>query len=153
MRPHRRPPTRLLCPWDTEHWSGLPFPSPMQKVKSKSEVAQSCPTLSDPMDCSLPGSSVHGFPGKSTRVGCHCLLPYFLCTNHILQICIKTKRHKWRNFYFREKLISWNFMSNFHSDHHTKKKDQVLIQFNEIHHSTTFLINKNDEPMKEMWTM
>ena len=30
------------------------------KVKSKSEVAQSCPTLSDPMDCSLPGSSIHG---------------------------------------------------------------------------------------------
>ena len=34
------------------------------KVKSESEVAQSCPTLSDPMNCSLPGSSVHGFPGK-----------------------------------------------------------------------------------------
>ena len=31
------------------------------KVKSESEVAQSCPTLSDPMDCSLPGSSIHGF--------------------------------------------------------------------------------------------
>ena len=30
------------------------------KVKSECEVAQSCPTLSDPMDCSLPGSSVHG---------------------------------------------------------------------------------------------
>ena len=30
------------------------------KVKSESEVAQSCPTLSDPMDCSLPGYSVHG---------------------------------------------------------------------------------------------
>ena len=30
------------------------------KVKSESEVAQLCPTLSDPMDCSLPGSSVHG---------------------------------------------------------------------------------------------
>ena len=30
------------------------------KVKSESEVAQSCPTLSNPMDCSLPGSSVHG---------------------------------------------------------------------------------------------
>ena len=40
------------------------------KVKSESEVAQSCPTLRNPMDCSLPGSSVHGiFPGKSTRVG------------------------------------------------------------------------------------
>ena len=44
------------------------------KVKSESEVAQSCLTLSDPMDCSLPGSSVHGIQGKSTGVGCHCLL-------------------------------------------------------------------------------
>ena len=41
-----------------EHWSGLPFPSPMHE--SESEVAQSCLTLSDPMDCSLPGSSIHG---------------------------------------------------------------------------------------------
>ena len=41
-----------------EYWSGLPFPSPMQK--SESEVTHSCLTLSDPMDCSLPGSSVHG---------------------------------------------------------------------------------------------
>ena len=41
-----------------EHWSGLPFPSPMQK--SESEVAQSNLTLHDPMDCSPPGSSVHG---------------------------------------------------------------------------------------------
>ena len=41
-----------------EHWSGLPFPSPMHE--SESEATQSCPTLSDPMDCSLPGSSVHG---------------------------------------------------------------------------------------------
>ena len=37
-----------------EHWSGC------MKVKSESEVAQSCPTLCDPMDCSLPGSSTHG---------------------------------------------------------------------------------------------
>ena len=41
-----------------EHWSGLPFPSPVHE--SESEVAQSCPTLSDPIDCSLPGCSVHG---------------------------------------------------------------------------------------------
>ena len=41
-----------------EHWSGLPFPSPMHE--SESEVTQSCPTPSDPMDWSLPGSSVHG---------------------------------------------------------------------------------------------
>ena len=36
----------------------MPFPSPMQE--SESEVAQSCPTLRDPVDCSLPGSSIHG---------------------------------------------------------------------------------------------
>ena len=43
-----------------EHWSGLPFPPPMHESENQSEVAQSCPTLSDPMDYSLPGSSVHG---------------------------------------------------------------------------------------------
>ena len=44
-----------------EHWSELPFPFlQCLKVKSESEVAQSCLTLSDPMDCSLPGSSIHG---------------------------------------------------------------------------------------------
>ena len=43
-----------------EHWSGLLFPSPMHERESESEVTQSCLTLSDPMDCSLPGSSVHG---------------------------------------------------------------------------------------------
>ena len=42
-----------------EHWSGLPFPSPVHESE-KSEVAQSCPTLCNSMDCSLPGSSVHG---------------------------------------------------------------------------------------------
>ena len=43
-----------------EYWSGLPFPSLMHESENESEVAQSCPTLSDPMDCSLLGSSVHG---------------------------------------------------------------------------------------------
>ena len=43
-----------------EHWTGLRFPSPMHESERESEVAQSCPTLSDPMDCSPPGSSVHG---------------------------------------------------------------------------------------------
>ena len=55
---HQAPPSLGLS--RQEHWSGLPFPSPIHEVKSESEVAQSCPTLSDPMDCSPPGSSVHG---------------------------------------------------------------------------------------------
>ena len=58
----------------------------MHEVKSESEVAQSCPTPSDPMDCSLPGSSVRGiFPGKSTGVGCHCLLQLII-SKHISKI-------------------------------------------------------------------
>ena len=63
MWPHRRQPTRLLCPWDFPGKNtgvGCHFLLQRMKVKSESEVAQSCPTLSDPMDCSLPGSSVHG---------------------------------------------------------------------------------------------
>ena len=43
-----------------EHWSGLPFPSPMHESENQSEVAQSCPILSDPMDCSLPAFSIRG---------------------------------------------------------------------------------------------
>ena len=53
---HQAPPSLGFS--RQEHWSGLPFPSPMRE--SESEVTQSCLTLSDPMDCSLPGSSVHG---------------------------------------------------------------------------------------------
>ena len=63
MRPHRRQPTRLPHPWvspDKNTGVGCHFLLQCMKVKSESEAAQSCPTLSDPMDCSLPGSSVHG---------------------------------------------------------------------------------------------
>ena len=63
MRPHRQQPTRLLCPWDSPGKNpgvGCHFFLQCMKVKSEREVAQSCPTLSDPMDCSLPGSSAHG---------------------------------------------------------------------------------------------
>ena len=50
--------------------------------------AQSCPTLCNPMDCSLQGSSVHGiFPGKTTGVGCHFLLQGLSLT-HQLKWCL-----------------------------------------------------------------
>ena len=63
VRPHRRQPTRLPHPWDSPGKNtgmGCHFLLQCMKVKSESEVAQSCPTLSDPMDCSLPGSPVRG---------------------------------------------------------------------------------------------
>jgi len=74
MAAHQAPPSLGFS--RQEHWSGLPLPSPM----CESEVAQSCLTLRDPMDCSPPGSSVHGifqarvlewgaiaFSGRGTR--------------------------------------------------------------------------------------
>ena len=63
VQPHRRQPTRLLHPWDSpgkNNGVGCHFLLQCMKVKSEREVAQSCPTHSDPMDCSQPGSSIHG---------------------------------------------------------------------------------------------
>ena len=63
VRSHRRQPTRLPRPWDSPGKNtgvGCHFLLQCRKVKSESEVAQSCLTLSDPMDYSLPGSSDHG---------------------------------------------------------------------------------------------
>ena len=58
MAAHQAPPSLGFS--RQEHWCGLPFPSPMHESESESEFPQSCPTLHDPMDCSPPGSSVHG---------------------------------------------------------------------------------------------
>ena len=63
VQPHRQQHTRLPHPWDSPGKNtgvGCHFLLQCMKVKSESEVAQSCPTLSDPMNFSLPGSSVHG---------------------------------------------------------------------------------------------
>ena len=63
LRPHGLQHTRLLCPWDSPGENsgvGCHFLLQCMKVKSENEVTQSCPTPSDPMDCSLPGSSIDG---------------------------------------------------------------------------------------------
>ena len=90
MAAHQAPPPLGFS--RQEHWSGLPFPSPMRESEKWSEVAQSCLTLWDPMDCSLPGSSAHGifqarvlewgaiaFPQCFTRkeIKCFFLIPFF----------------------------------------------------------------------------
>ena len=63
VQPHRWQPTRLPHPWDSPGKNtgmSCHFLLQCMKMKSESEVTQSCPTPSNPMDCSLPGSSVHG---------------------------------------------------------------------------------------------
>ena len=81
--PTRRQPTRLPRPWDSPGKNtgvGCHFLLQCMKVKSESEVAQSCPTLSDPMDCSLPGSSTHGiFQARVLEWGAM-MLCYMLAT-------------------------------------------------------------------------
>ena len=82
MRPYRRQPTRLPCPWDSPGKNtgvGCHCLLQCMKVKSESEVAQSCPTLSDPMDGSPPGSPVHGiFQARVLEWGA------IVCTNEML---------------------------------------------------------------------
>ena len=78
LRPHRRQHTRLPCPWDSPGKNtgvGCHCLLQCMKVKSESEVTQSCPTLTDPMDCKptrplCPWDS----PDNSSGVGCYCLL-------------------------------------------------------------------------------
>ena len=63
VRPHRRQPTRISRPWDSPGKNTgvhCHFLLQCMKVKSESEVPQLCPTLLNPMDCSLLGSSIHG---------------------------------------------------------------------------------------------
>ena len=63
VQPHRQQPTRLPRPWDSPGKNtgvGCHFLLQRMKGKSESEVTQSCPTLSNPMGCSPPGSSIHG---------------------------------------------------------------------------------------------
>ena len=80
-RPHRRQPTRLPCPWDSPGKNtgmGCHFLLQCMKVKSESEVTQSCLTFSDPMDFSLPGSSIHGiFQARVLEWGAIASLLYY----------------------------------------------------------------------------
>ena len=84
VRPHRQQPTRLPRPWDSPGKNtgvGCHFLLQYMKVKSESEVAQSCPTLSETMDCSLPGSSAHGiFQARVLEWGAIAVLANFINT-------------------------------------------------------------------------
>ena len=113
MWPQRQQPTRLLCPWDSPGKNtgvGCHCLLQCMKVKSEKEVAQSCPTLSNPMDYSLPGSSTHGIFqarvlewgaiafsiiwGRSTYIA---ILTLGSCKFHSLsELCQPTTKTIWR---------------------------------------------------------
>ena len=102
------------------------------EVKSESEVTQSFPTLSDPMDSSPPGSSVHGidFPGKSTGVGCHCLL----CS---MRIRNKNLRNNGKIWFFHTKSILGNMKILF--KYKTFQQSGQINQNLQIHKTQFYL--------------
>ena len=94
VRPQRRQPTRLCHPWDSPGKNtgvGCHFLLHFMKVKNESEVAQPRPIRSDPMDCSLPGFSVHGI--FQVRVlEWLAIVPYYpIIYNIVYYICICIK--------------------------------------------------------------
>ena len=106
VRPHRRQPTRLSRPWDSPGKNtgvGCHFRLQCMKAKSASEVIQSCPTLCNRMDCSLPGSSPMGFSRQEYWSGLPLPSPLSFCpayfTVHTIfqvhQCCLK-----WQYFFF-----------------------------------------------------
>ena len=116
MLPHRRQPTRLPRPWDSSGKNtgvGCHFLLQCMKVKSESEVAQSCLTLHNPMDCSPPGSSVHGiFQARVLDWGAIAFPVFTLGTSYSRDcICLCTCKptlkdnglsNFYRNFIFKE---------------------------------------------------
>ena len=87
-------PARLLCPWDSPGkitGVGCHFLLQSMEVKSDIVVAQSCPTLSDPMDCSLPGSSIHGiFQARVLEWGA---IAFCMCAKCVEQCLIPRAQH------------------------------------------------------------
>ena len=90
VRPHRWQPTRLPHPWDSSGKNtgvGCHFLLQCMKVKSESQVAQSCPTLSDHTDCSAPGSSVNGiFQARVLEWGAIAFSMSFILTWNLLKL-------------------------------------------------------------------
>ena len=140
VRPHRRQPTRLPRPWDSpgkNTGAGCHFLLQCMKVKSEKEVAQSCPSHSDPMDCSLPGSSVHGifqarvlewsaiaFSGKTVRQILYFSLLYLITkviqrkgtSNFLIDIIEKSYLHIFGEVRCLDPPLVWHALAGYYKN-------------------------------------
>ena len=137
MWPHRRQPTRLPRPWDSPGKNtgvGCHFLLQCMKVKSESEVAQSCRTLCNPMDGSLPGSSVHGiFQARILEWDASGISKKYLKCSFQRKNLIVTSGHKVTSLtktkIFYQSLVSLYFISLFKSLPYTNVMSHI-IQYN-----------------------
>ena len=115
VRPHRQQPTRLPHPWDSPGKNtgvGCHFLLQCLKVESESEVAQSCPTLSEPMDCSLPGSSIHGiFQARVLKWGAIARLSKISLKNCIWQMIFYIDFFFWYQTFFLILELNFSFVT------------------------------------------
>ena len=153
VRPHRRQPIRLPRPWDSPGKNtgvGCHFLLQCMKVKSESEVAQSCSTLSDPIDCSLPDSSIHG---KSTGVGCHCLvwrsklIILYLEWEEGVPICHQEVRRASKN----EKILSNIILVGFPGSSAVKNALAMQETNQILKNVSTPELRKNSQNSKRKW--
>ena len=132
VRPHRWQLTRLPRPWDSPGKNtgvGCHFLLQCMKVKSESEGTQSCPTLNNPMDCSLPGSSVHGIFQFN-------LLKYHKLCAQSLQLCPtlcdptdSSSRGSSVHGIFQARILKWIAMPSSRGSSQPRKLTQVIKVF------------------------
>ena len=134
VRPHRRQPTRLPRPWDSPAKNtgvGCHFLLQCMKVKSESEVAQSCQTLSDPMDCSPPGSSVHGiFQARVLEWGA---IAFSAVLCYVVTICLAHLLDKLGTTLRRSRLTQVLFLSRPHQPLISHSLSSCLMQWLEFY--------------------
>ena len=120
VQPHRQQPTRLPRPWDSPGKNtgvGCHFLLQCNKVKNESEVAQSCPTLRDPMDCSPPGSSVHRiFQARVLEWGAIVFSNKVIsCVNPLKSYMTGARRRKIHLYGWAERLVNTYCRYSVHS--------------------------------------
>ena len=146
MRPHRQQPTRLPRLWDSPGKNtgvGCHFLLQCMKVKSEKEVAQSCLTLLDPMDCSLPGSSIHGiFQARTLEWGAIAFSEYLMIDVYNLtvkqwQILTTSLQNSWKWNSERHKPVKASSCSPLEHFYHHRKfywtmMPQIPHQFTDV---------------------
>ena len=156
MRPHGRQPTRVPRPWVSPGKNtgvGFHFLLQCTKVKSQSEVAQSCATLSNPMDCSLQGFSIHGiFQARVLEWG---TIAFSRQTANLKNIqptyATQVRKNKWpnqtmgqRNRHFSKKDIRWLTNTWKDAQHHSlSEKCKSKPIWGTISHQSEWLQSKS----------